>query len=131
MDDIQFKRNYSSFISPSYSVTTTQTSTDSSGESAEIQSDFSELLKQQQTLVFSKHAQQRMDSRNIQVTPQLLSQMNSAVETAKEKGITDALIIQDKTAFIVNIPSNTVVTTLSGNEMSSHVFTNINGAVIL
>lgn len=136
MADIEFQRQYSSFINTNYSVAPVKTGTaqDSQSENTGLPS-FGEILKQQlskqQTLVFSKHAQQRLDSRQIEVTPQMLSKMSSAVESAREKGIQDALILQNQTAFIVNVPSSTVVTALSGSEMSSHIFTNIDGAVIV
>lgn len=136
MSDIQFRQQYSSFINTSFPVTPVKTETNTAVKPANTGSpDFSEILKQQlskqQTLVFSKHAQQRLDSRGIEISPQMLSQVNSAVESAREKGIEDALIVQNQTAFIVNVPSRTVVTALSGSEMSSHVFTHIDGAVIL
>ena len=89
------------------------------------------MRQKQQKLVFSGHAQQRADARQINLSPQLLSQMDKAVEMAKDKGIRDALIVRDKTAFIVNVPSSTVVTVLGGEEMNSRVFSNIDGAVIL
>ena len=132
MDDIQFQRKYSSFVQPNYSVTGTQTTTQTGTDTkTSASASFSDLLQQQQQLVFSKHAQQRVDSRQITISPQMLTQMNNAVQMARAKGIQDALIIQDKTAFIVNVPSSTVVTALTGEEMSSHVFSNIDGAVIV
>lgn len=134
MEDIQFQKNYSAFINPAYPVNPSQTNTRTQG-SDKSNSEFGQLLRQtiqqKQQLVFSKHAQQRMDSRQIQISPQLLSQMNSAVEQASGKGIKDALMISGQTAFIVNVPSRTVVTTMSGQEMTNNIFTNIDGAVIL
>ena len=98
-------------------------------------SEFGQLLQQSidknQQLTFSKHALQRMDSRQIEVSPQLVSQISNAVEKAKSRGIKDALILNGQTAFIVNVPSGTVITTLSGQEMTNNVFTNIDGAVIV
>lgn len=83
MEDIQFQKNYSAFINPAYPVNPSQTSTRTQG-SDKSNSEFGQLLRQtiqqKQQLVFSKHAQQRIDSRQIQISPQLLSQMNSAVE---------------------------------------------------
>jgi flagellar operon protein len=134
MEDIQFKKNYSSFINPNYDINTVKNNSQTNANPS-ANSDFSTILRQtvqkDQTLTFSKHALQRMDSRQIQVSPQLLSQINQAVEKAKSKGIKDALIFNGQTAFIVNIPSSTVVTTMSGREMADNVFTNIDGAVIL
>ncbi len=134
MEDIQFKKNYNAFITPTYTVNPSQTNTQTQGAD-KSNSEFGQLLRQtiqqKQQLVFSKHAQQRIDSRQIQISPQLLSQMNSAVEQASGKGIKDALMISGQTAFIVNVPSRTVVTTMSGQEMTNNIFTNIDGAVIL
>ncbi len=134
MDDIQFKKNYSSFINPNYTVPPVSTNTQKTSAADPGNSEFGQLFRktvEQQQLTFSKHALQRMDSRNIPVSPQLVSQINGAVEKARSKGIKDALILNGQTAFIVNVPSSTVVTTMSGREMTENVFTNIDGAVIL
>lgn len=136
MEDIQFQKNYNAFINPTYTVNPNQANTQTQGTGkSNSNSEFGQLLRQtiqqKQQLVFSKHAQQRIDSRQIQISPQLLSQINNAVEQASGKGIKDALMISGQTAFIVNVPSRTVVTTMSGQEMTNNIFTNIDGAVIL
>jgi flagellar operon protein len=134
MEDIQFKKNYSAMISPNYDVSTAknQQSNHSTVQGNSTFGDlFRETLQKNQTLTFSKHALQRLDSRQIPVSGQLVSQISNAVEKAKSKGIKDALIFNGQTAFIVNIPSSTVVTTMSGREMTDNVFTNIDGAVII
>lgn len=135
MDDIQFQKSYSAFVNPNYAVTPVTTDTKQKIETDKSSSEFAQILQQNiqksQPLTFSKHALQRLDSRQIQVSPQLISQINTAVEKAKSKGIRDALILSGQTAFIVNVPSSTVVTTMSGQEMTGNIFTNIDGAVIL
>ncbi len=135
MDDIQFKKNYSAFINPNYSVNPVKNNPPQTNAADKSNSEFGQLFRQsiQQTqpLTFSKHAMQRLDSRQITVSPQLVSQISQAVEKAKAKGIKDALILNGQTAFIVNVPSSTVVTTMNGQEMTNNVFTNIDGAVIL
>lgn len=135
MDDIQFKKSYSSLINPNYTVSPVGANTPKTNAADQSNSEFGQLfrksIEQQQQLTFSKHALQRLDSRNIQVSQQLVSRINGAIEKAKSKGIKDALILNGQTAFIVNVPSSTVVTTMSGQEMTDNVFTNIDGAVIL
>ncbi len=106
-----------------------------------IGADFGTLLKKQldintgadknQGLQFSKHAQERVNQRGIEVTPELMADLNKAVEKAGEKGAKDVVIFDTMNAFIVNVPNKTVVTTMSGSEMRENVFTNIDGAVIL
>lgn len=95
---------------------------------------FSKLLEKElnkDELTFSKHAQQRVDSRQVEVTPQLMEKLSGAVSQAKSKGIDDALIISNKALFIVNVASNTVITTLNNDESKDRIFTNINGTVII
>ncbi|WP_101696801.1 TIGR02530 family flagellar biosynthesis protein [Clostridium minihomine] len=134
MEDLQFKKNYSALIHPGYGVGTTMPQVQKKQENQE-NSEFAQLLRQslaQNTkLNFSKHAIQRMESRSISLSPELVTQISGAVEQARAKGVRDALILDGTTAFIVNVPSSTVVTTMNGGEMTGNVFTNIDGAVIL
>ena len=53
------------------------------------------------------------------------------MQRANEKGIKDSLVIMDKLAFIVNVPSATVVTAMDQLDNSENIFTNIDGAVIV
>lgn len=96
---------------------------------------FSELLQKeagrQQSVQFSKHAALRVQERGIEMTDHLLSNLNQAVQKAKEKGAKDVVIIGDNKAFIVNVPNNVVVTTMSGTEMKENIFTNIDSAVLM
>jgi flagellar operon protein len=57
--------------------------------------------------------------------------LSEAVKKADAKGINDSLVLVDKMAFIVNVPSHTVVTAMDEESTTDHnVFTNIDGAVI-
>lgn len=103
---------------------------------AENASSFAGMLKNtvqksSADLTFSKHAIERLDARQIEVSPQLMEKMSSAVDKAGSKGVTEALIMNGNTAFIVNVPNRTVVTSMNGGEMKENIFTNIDGAVIL
>ena len=80
---------------------------------------------------FSKHAAQRVRERGIEMTDSLLTNLNQAVKKAKEKGSRDVVVIGESGAFIVNVPHNIVVTTMSGAEMKENIFTNIDSAVLM
>lgn len=82
-------------------------------------------------LQFSRHASERVDQRGIEISDSFLNELQSAVEKARTKGAKDVVIISQKGAFIVNVPNNTVVTTISENEMKDNIFTNIDSAVLL
>lgn len=89
------------------------------------------LDRQLNAISFSKHANHRAAERNIQVTDADLSRLGNACEQAREKGVKDALIMMNDSAFIVNAPNRIVVTVIDKNEMQSNVITNIDGAVFL
>ncbi len=79
---------------------------------------------------FSKHAMNRLGMRNIELTPDQMNRLSHGKDEAMEKGIKDSLILVDQLAFIVNVPSSTVVTAMDQTENKNNVFTNIDGAVI-
>ena len=81
------------------------------------------------TIRFSKHANERLLSRNIDLSAEQLERLSEAAMKAKEKGIKESLVVMDGVSFIVNCKSNTVITAV--DEADEHIFTNIDGAVIL
>lgn len=98
-------------------------------------SDFRQLLQQKLDgsagVSLSKHAGKRAQERNIDVGTEVMGQLSSAVDIAEQRGIKDALILGGEAAFIVNIASRTIITTVGSDEMNQAVFTNIDGTVIL
>ena len=96
---------------------------------------FADLLQQEaqkaQSVQFSKHAARRVQERGIDMTDNLLNDLNQAVQKARAKGARDVVIIGESGDFIVNVPNNVVVTTMSGTEMKENIFTNIDSAVLM
>lgn len=93
--------------------------------------DFARLMhKKVGDLKFSAHAQTRMESRNINLTQEMMSKLDKAVSGAEEKGSVDTLILLSDLAFIVNIPNKIVVTAMEGESIRDNVFTNIDSTVI-
>ena len=90
----------------------------------------SEILKQD-GVRFSKHALSRLESRDIVLNPDDLEKLGSAVDRASEKGVRDSLVLMNNVAYIVSVPEKTVVTAMPAEETQDHVFTNIDGAVIV
>lgn len=94
---------------------------------------FQEVLDKvsQKELKFSKHAIQRLQSRNIELTSSEIDQINKAVEKADEKGVKEALILMDNKAFIASVKNKTIITASTEEQLKENVFTNIDGAVIV
>ena len=65
-----------------------------------------------------------MDSR-------LLGNLEQAVGAARQKGARDVAVIGREGVFIVNVPNNIVVTTMSQDETEKKIFTNIDSAVLM
>ena len=89
-----------------------------------------EITKQTE-VKFSKHALDRLQSRNIKLTKEDLNKINNAVNKAAEKGVKESLIIMGDTAFIANIKNKTIITATTEETLKNNVFTNIDGAVII
>lgn len=87
-------------------------------------------IAEKEELKFSKHADSRLNERNITLTEEQLKRLEDGTKKARIKGIRESLVLVDEMAFIVSVKNNTVVTAMSKGEYDS-VFTNIDGAVIM
>lgn len=91
-----------------------------------------QLEKKTGSVEFSKHALDRINQRSIDMTEgNKLERLNKAVELAQEKGANETLVLIDRTAFVVNVKNNKVITTMSDSDMVGNVFTNIDSTVIM
>lgn len=96
---------------------------------------FEAILKQKrlenEDVKFSKHAELRLQTRNISLTQAQKDKMKEAVAKAEAKGVKDSLVLMDNLAFVVNVRNRTVITAANSSELKESVFTNIDGAVIV
>lgn len=96
---------------------------------------FKELLgntiEEDATLKISKHAEKRLNERNIKIDQELWHKIEQKVNEAKGKGVSDSLVITDQAALIVSAKNNTVITAMDRIEASSQIFTNINGTILI
>ena len=94
---------------------------------------FQELLRAgaKEGLKFSKHAAKRLDERGIHMDNTLMDNLEHVVEEARKKGARDVAVIGSQGIFIVNVPNNVVVTTMTQNDLKDKIFTNIDSAVFM
>ena len=132
--NINVKNNFSSIEQMASQVVSNNSKSVTLKKDNGNHSSFSEILKSKQqaepvsTLRFSKHANQRLASRNIDLSQSQLERLEASANKAKAKGIRESLVMIDDLAFIVNVPNKTVVTAV--NHTEEGIFTNIDGAVI-
>lgn len=98
---------------------------------ASFQQLFQQELQRTNDVRFSHHASTRMTERGMNLTPELVAKMNQAMNKGEEKGARHSLIIMNNDAFIVNVPSRTVITVLDEASRQNHVFTQIDSAILL
>jgi len=91
---------------------------------------FAEMLTQTQPLTFSKHAQNRIENRQIQLNDDGLARLSEAVEKAEKRGGQESLILMDDMAFIVNIKNRMVITAMDATKRGEGVFTQIDSVVL-
>ncbi len=95
-------------------------------------SDFDQILTQKLSGVkFSQHALQRLQSRNIELKPEELDKLDTAVNKAASKGAKESLVLMNNLALVVSVTNKTVITAMDGASMKDNVFTNIDSAVIV
>lgn len=87
----------------------------------------SRFVKEPEELKFSRHANERLAERNIDLSSEMLERLEHGASRAREKGIKESLVMVDELAFIVNVKNNVVITAVGNAEDA--VFTNIDGAV--
>ncbi|MDD3146415.1 MAG: hypothetical protein PHD82_03855 [Candidatus Riflebacteria bacterium] len=73
----------------------------------------------------SAHAQKRLSERNISMDSALENSLNKAFSELEAKGAKDSLVLTREGAFVVNVPSRTLVTAMGIDEMRNGIVTNI------
>lgn len=102
-----------------------------SAKTTKFQGILKDKILEEKALKFSKHAQQRIRSRNIIINESDILKINKAVDKAAEKGVKDSLILFENIAFVVSVKNRIVITAVDGENLKENVFTNIDGAVII
>lgn len=82
-------------------------------------------------VTFSKHANERLESRDIHLTEEQVNRLNYGVAKARSKNIQESLVMMDNLTFIVNVNNNMVITAMNQDSADEQVYTNIDGAVII
>jgi flagellar operon protein len=88
-------------------------------------------VPQGEPLKFSAHALARLQSRNIQLSPDDVQKMNAMADKAAAKGSKQSLFMMGDVAMVVSIKNRTVITAVDGDSMKENVFTNIDSAAVI
>ncbi|MFP3916191.1 TIGR02530 family flagellar biosynthesis protein [Lysinibacillus telephonicus] len=84
-----------------------------------------------QELKISKHANERIQERNIHISDQEWQVVTDKVFEARSKGVNQPLVLMDQAALIVSAKNATVITAMERTEAKNQLFTNIDGTIVL
>ncbi|MCK4257442.1 MAG: flagellar protein [Halanaerobiales bacterium] len=124
------QRIYINSVQPLHRSTKIQTK-NTSGQS---RVPFSEILKEQvqsHSIRFSKHAEQRLKTRKIQLDQGKIDKLSKAIDQAEEKGSRESLVLMDNVAYVVSVKNRLVITAVNDENLKDNVFTNIDSAVVV
>ncbi|MDP1393073.1 MULTISPECIES: TIGR02530 family flagellar biosynthesis protein [Lysinibacillus] len=84
-----------------------------------------------QELKVSKHANERIIERKINITEHEWQVVSDKVFEAHSKGVKQPLVLMDQAALIVSAKNATVITAMDRTEAKQQLFTNIDGTIVL
>ncbi|KUK11657.1 MAG: Flagellar operon protein [Clostridia bacterium 41_269] len=88
-------------------------------------------ISKRSSLKFSKHAQERLSTEGVEMTPERIRRLEEAVSKARSKAARETLVLMEGVAFVVSVKNSTVITVVEEKRMKENVFTNIDSAVIV
>jgi flagellar operon protein len=92
---------------------------------------FSRELADSRQISFSKHANERLHSRGIELSEQTVNAIADAIDKAELKGSKETLVLSDEAAFVVSVKNRTVITAFDRDNLREGVVTSIDSAVII
>ena len=92
---------------------------------------FAEVLRERESIKFSRHAVERMHERNIPLSEAEHRRLEAAIGQAASKGARDTVVMLSDRAFIVSVVNRTVVTAIDAAEGKDRLMTNIDSVIVV
>jgi len=78
----------------------------------------------------SAHAEKRLQERHLSLDGNLGETLANAIEELRAKGARDSLVVTPEAAFVVHVPTRTLVTAMDRSEMRDRIVTNIDSVSV-
>ena len=82
------------------------------------------------SLQLSEHAMKRVEQRQIPLQGDQLDRLQKAMDALSQRGSRQSLVMLDQYAYVVHVPSHTVVTAVEPDKTKERVFSQIDSVVI-
>ncbi len=90
-----------------------------------------EQVKEKREVVFSAHARERIERRNIVFNPEDIGRIEDAMDKVNAKGARSSLLLYGDVALLASVPNRTIITAVDGAEAREQIYTDIDCAVIM
>ena len=84
----------------------------------------------ERSVQMSEHALRRVEQRQIPLDGDQLDRLSKAMDTLSQRGSRQSLVMLDQVAYVVHVPTHTVVTAVEPDQNKERVFTQIDSVVI-
>ena len=84
----------------------------------------------ERSVSLSEHALRRVEQRQIPLEGAQLDRLSRAMDTLSQRGSKQSLVMLDQVAYVVNVPTHTVVTAVEPGQTKERVFTQIDSVLI-
>ncbi|KIL44891.1 TIGR02530 family flagellar biosynthesis protein [Jeotgalibacillus soli] len=121
------KIRFTPILSPPITV---KGKTDNPASTSSFADKFKDALHQGD-LKISKHANDRLIQRNIDISEAQWQKVGDKVREAKSKGVQDSLVLLKDAALIVSVKNHTVITAIDIADAKDQIFTNIDGMIFV
>lgn len=88
-------------------------------------------IDKKDSFIISKHAEERLKLRNIQLSETDMQRINEGINKAQAKGSSDCLICYKGNALVTSIKNRTVITAVDQENTKGNVYTNIDSVLFL
>ena len=78
----------------------------------------------------SSHAEKRMVERNIAMDGKTKDMLMEALDELRAKGAKDSLVVTQDAAYLLNVPTRTLVTAMDLSEANDRIITNIDSVSV-
>ncbi len=98
---------------------------------ASFQAELARAADTSNPIRFSAHAQKRLADRSIDLSESDRARIAHSADLAASKGAREALLLMDRLALVVGVPSRTVITVMEPQDGAPAVFTHIDSVVMV
>ena len=100
-------------------------------ENLHFQKMLEEMQAEKKKVLFSAHARERIESRNIELNADDMNRIEEAIDMVQAKGSRSSLLLYGEVALLASVTNRTIITAVDGGEDREKVFTGIDSAVIV